>query len=67
MAGDLVGAAHADHAAGEVVFEVGVDALDGTALLIAGMLGGSQADALLSPGLAADLLFAGGGSRMGSL
>ncbi len=62
MTGGLVGAAHADRAAGEVVFQVGVDPFDGTALLIAAVLGRPEADLLLAAGLGEDRRFAGGGA-----
>ena len=65
VAGDLVGAAYADHAAGKIVLEVGEGALGGASLLIAYLLGRTQADPLPPPGLGADSRFAGGVSRMG--
>ncbi len=64
MAGDLVGPAQADHAAGEVVLEVGVDALGGAALLVAKLLGGAQADAFLALGLGLERRLALGVARM---
>ena len=65
VAGDLVGAADADHAAGEVVLEVGDDALGGAALLIAVVLGGAQGDPLLAFDLGLEDLLARGAAGVG--
>ena len=67
VAGHLVGAAQADHAAGEIVLEIGVDAFGGGALLVADMLGGAQADGFAGLGLGLPRRLAKGRAGQGKL